>query len=443
MKAARTFAYCLCLFSLMSSILNQPMARAANTAELTVLERYADELTGCIGFKYYEPENTQRYLNYRAHHPDYTLDAVISYVNIGLDRPFYSTVAVVADPWDSTVLVNKYRQLPADYVPAQLEKISPDFSVGTQKLSHPARIAFEKMSADAKKHGLRLFATSAYRSYKKQANVYASYAVSGDPASSAVQDAIAARPGFSEHQTGLAVDVVWANAALVNTGVYKWYAKNAYKYGFIIRYPLGKEGITGYSPEPWHLRYLGISLAAAVYRSGWTYDEYYAREIDLPAPSPAAAVGIVESEDVTADGTTYRLPACRVLGETYFRLRDIAALLSRTTACFDIAWDGASGRIALTKGVPSTGEPAPAPGADGTALLMTAVKPTLEVVTPAPNAGVFQPDAYATYGANWLRLDDVLPLLGVSPAVSTAGGYVIETDPDAAASPGDTASPNA
>ena len=96
-------------------------------------------------------------------------------------------------------------------------------------------------------------------------------------------DAFAARPDFSEHQTGLALDIITYGASGDNfdtTDAFKWLQKNADKYGFILRYPKGKEDITGYSYESWHYRYVGLEIAAYLKEHDMTYDEYYIRFLD-------------------------------------------------------------------------------------------------------------------------------------------------------------------
>ena len=87
-------------------------------------------------------------------------------------------------------------------------------------------------------------------------------------------DTYSARPGHSEHQTGLAIDVNSIDYTFLNTPECEWLAKNAHKFGFIIRYPKGKEAVTGYSYEPWHIRFLGVDTATAVYNSGLCLEEY-------------------------------------------------------------------------------------------------------------------------------------------------------------------------
>lgn len=132
---------------------------------------------------------------------------------------------------------------------------------------------FNLMKNDAKNQGINLNIVSGYRSYSKQESVYNNYvAMDGKNAA----DTYSARPGHSEHQTGLAADINSVNNSFINTPEGKWLNDNCYKYGFIIRYPKGKESITGYIYEPWHIRYINVDVATELYNNGdWiTLEEY-------------------------------------------------------------------------------------------------------------------------------------------------------------------------
>jgi D-alanyl-D-alanine carboxypeptidase len=170
------------------------------------------------------------------------------------------------------VVVNKKHKLPSNYAPYDLVAIPGGY------LRSDAAKAFELISANAAQHGFTIITISSYRSYQTQASTYNGY-VARD--GQALADTYSARPGFSEHQTGLAVDIGIAggNCSLQDcfgdTPVGRWFAENAVNYGFIIRYPKGKEAITGYQYEPWHLRFLNNDVASAVVKSGKTLDEFY------------------------------------------------------------------------------------------------------------------------------------------------------------------------
>lgn len=189
---------------------------------------------------------------------------------------------VVESPSSLEVVINKQRQLPAGYVPPNL--VVPDvpfyFDQFMQKkqMRKVAADALEQLFAAAEQNGLELVAASGYRSYDRQKTIYQGN-VKKYGAKRANQ--FSAQPGHSEHQTGLAMDVTVAQLSFKlvqefgNTTEGDWLADNAYKYGFIIRYPKGKEDITGYSYEPWHLRYVGEEVAKAIHEQNSTLEEYY------------------------------------------------------------------------------------------------------------------------------------------------------------------------
>ena len=157
---------------------------------------------------------------------------------------------------DGVLIVNKKYSLPSTYNPG----LNPIVSS-----------AFNKMKADASKEGLNIWNQSNFRSYQYQEKLYNEY-VARDGKEKA--DTYSAKPGYSEHQTGLTIDMNTITDAFGDTKEGAWIKDNCHKYGFIVRYPKGKEDITGYKYEPWHIRYLGVELATAVYDSGLTLEEY-------------------------------------------------------------------------------------------------------------------------------------------------------------------------
>ena len=132
--------------------------------------------------------------------------------------------------------------------------------------------AFNTMAADALNDGISLWITSGFRSYETQSYTYQSFVYDRGVEEA---DRASARPGHSEHQTGLAIDVNTTSSAFEGTAEAIWLEEHCVKYGFIIRYPNGKEDITGYKYEPWHIRYVGKEKAAEIAASGLTIEEYY------------------------------------------------------------------------------------------------------------------------------------------------------------------------
>ena len=197
-----------------------------------------------------------------------SLSEAVLKVNIGLDHDFYTNVKEIEEKEELTVLVNKYRTL-GMYEPEDLESLSYDEHY---KLRKVARDAFEELVSGAKLDGVYLRPYSAYRSYTYQESIYNTYVLRDGKE---VADTYSARPGHSEHQTGLAVDVKSEGCNEITTSEAKWLEEHAHEYGFIVRYTKENESITGYIEEPWHLRYLGTELAKKVVDSNLTYDEYY------------------------------------------------------------------------------------------------------------------------------------------------------------------------
>lgn len=170
---------------------------------------------------------------------------------------------------DNVIVVNKSYSLPSNYVPNNLVSIN-----GYIKVVDYVKTAFTELVSDSTSLGLNIYASSGYRSYSDQKYIYNNY-VSWDGQENA--DTYSARAGHSEHQTGLAIDVNTVDSSFEGTDESNWLKDNCYKYGFIIRYPKGKDDITGYMYEPWHIRYVGKELATTLYNNGdWiTMEEYY------------------------------------------------------------------------------------------------------------------------------------------------------------------------
>ena len=208
----------------------------------------------------------------------YNYEDTVTFVNAYLDKDYYSNDIPLSKDKASKldVIVNKYYKLDKDYEPEDLTIINSKFASGTQKLRKEAADKFEEMASDMLKENLKIYAGSTYRSYSYQEGLYNRY-VKKDGFKEA--ETYSARAGYSEHQLGLAVDIVNGKWNYLSEGdkEYTWLINNSYKYGFILRYPHESEYITGYVFEDWHFRYLGIDLATKVYESKLTYDEYIAR----------------------------------------------------------------------------------------------------------------------------------------------------------------------
>ena len=227
---------------------------------------------------YLRDENIDRYIAYKEENPDLDIKKVIINVNIGLDKKVYDDAVPATNLNKNNVLVNKYNYLDKDYVPKNLEKISTVYALSNMKLVENAKEAYEEMAKDASKSKLKLVILSSYRSYDYQVDLYNRYAKKDGKEKA---DTYSGRPGFSEHQTGLAFDIYNGKTTYTkfeSTKEFDWMQENAYKYGFILRFPKEKELETGYQYESWHYRYVGKDIAKEIYDKDICFEEYMAMQ---------------------------------------------------------------------------------------------------------------------------------------------------------------------
>lgn len=190
------------------------------------------------------------------------------------NKNFYKDINTIYSPTSYDYIINKNNKLEKDFVPDDLENINIMFSLKDKKLRKKAREAFESMAKDAKKHGYNIVAVSAFRDYNYQEKLFLSYK---EKKGIYYAELCSAKPGHSEHQTGLAVDIADLSLDYDNfesTKEFNWVKNNAYKYGFILRYPKAKFHITGFKYEPWHYRYVGIDIAKYIFLNDITLEEY-------------------------------------------------------------------------------------------------------------------------------------------------------------------------
>lgn len=225
---------------------------------------------------YFKKENIDRYISYKDKNKNLDVKQVIKDVNMNLDKEKYVYTSEALNKNTEKILVNKYYYLDEKYIPNNLVEISTQYSRQGMKLVDYAKEAFEELSKNALKDNMNIIAMSSYRSYEYQVNLYNNY-VKKDGKEAA--DTYSARPGFSEHQTGLAVDVYNKKESYTNfekTEEFKWMQNNAHKYGFILRFPKDKENETGYQYESWHYRYVGKDIAEYIHKNNISLEEYIA-----------------------------------------------------------------------------------------------------------------------------------------------------------------------
>ncbi len=231
-----------------------------------------------INERYYIADNFDRYL---AFHKSDTTDAplgdIVAAVNVGIDLDPQESAVPCDTTMDRLMLVNRFHYLNEHHKPRKLKEFKKIFCYEEQKAAPAVVKAFEAMQKDCKKQtGAQLMVNSAYRSYKQQIATYKRN-----------DKRFVARAGFSEHQTGFAIDVTSLQHPMrwpfdtSKEGI--WMREHCHEYGFILRYPKDRGHFMNYSYEPWHLRYVGEIAACQMHDEGITFDEYYAYYIEPQA----------------------------------------------------------------------------------------------------------------------------------------------------------------
>ncbi len=228
--------------------------------------------------KYFIYDKFYDYLDYQKEEQDKPLREIVERINTNTNKEYYTDPTPTDISKKELMLVNKYNYLDASYTPETLVSVGMDYAygeLGSQKVTEDTYNAFLNMWRASHEAGFYLMVNSSYRTHEKQESVYNEYKKLGTE----YADSIAARPGYSEHQTGYSLDIFEKGTSSSNfheTDSYKWLLENAHKYGFILRYPEDKVDITGYKFESWHFRYVGVEAATYIYENNITFDEYYA-----------------------------------------------------------------------------------------------------------------------------------------------------------------------
>lgn len=241
--------------------------------EYFLKEKY-NNVSSYINALNFIPKNISRYVNYHNKNQNMDYDNIILNVNMNLDYDFYTNVNTLHNYLDITTLVNKYNKLPDNYEIDDLVTLDNEYSKKGEKVREAIYNDLKKMFDEAKKDNINLNVISGFRTNEKQDTLF-----NNSIKKNGLDHALiySAKPGYSEHQLGLAIDINSVEESFKNTNEYKWLKNNSYKYGFIERYPEGKENITGFGYEPWHYRYLGVDVATKIFTENITYEEYVAK----------------------------------------------------------------------------------------------------------------------------------------------------------------------
>lgn len=276
-KHAITIALACCLLIGCVLIISNVMSKnedfeKTNSGEFIEESDLVDETE--LAYKavpYFKEQYYDRYMDFAKKNSDKLIEDIVWMVNANLDMPAYEFDVPIPE-YTETVIVNKYHKVEDGYMPEDLTLIDE------QQLRQPAAAAFIKMRNAALSENLKISVASGYKSIEEQSVLY-SDSLQNDALENA--ERYTARPGYSEHHTGLAVDLVGTQEekdVFIATAEYSWIKEHCYEYGYIIRYPEGAEDITGFDAQPWHIRYVGEEISRDMKdKDIATYEEYYAK----------------------------------------------------------------------------------------------------------------------------------------------------------------------
>ncbi|MDR0876246.1 MAG: M15 family metallopeptidase [Clostridiales Family XIII bacterium] len=225
---------------------------------------------------YYDSAREDRYIAFATNHPEIAGDDVYWMVDCDLDTLPYEDTHELPDPDDILLMVNKHFYLPEGFAPVDL------VNVGNTTMRAEAGEAMQEMIDAAAAEGLNIWSQSGYRSYGVQVNLYRDYSARDGEAAA---DTYSARPGYSEHQTGLTTDLNTITDAFGDTPEGQWVAANCWQYGYIVRYTKENTDVTLYKPEPWHMRYIGRDAAETMHDEGiLSLEEYWVKYVLYQPP---------------------------------------------------------------------------------------------------------------------------------------------------------------
>lgn len=256
-----------------------------NSSEILFIKENNISINDLIPYLEYSSFNIYKYFEYQKliDTKDYSILEAINYINNPNYYNFYYSPKKSIYQNTNTMLVNKCFFLDSSFTPSNLVYLK-DTNLSYIKRENEEMMikkdilnSYQNLYTDALKNGFQLYIFSSYRDYNKQYHLY--YNVNNQ------NDEYVARPGFSEHQSGYALDISTLYHGLTNnfqySDEYKWLIENSYKYGFILRYPEEKENITGYKYEPWHFRFVGEDIAEFLYKNKLTLEEYILKYLEI------------------------------------------------------------------------------------------------------------------------------------------------------------------
>lgn len=243
--------------------------------EYVLANEYSKNIIPLSKEKYFRFDKLDEYLDYSKEESSLSMSEIITKINTYTNLEFYSQIFNTDTNKKELMMVNKYYKLDETYEPSDLVEVSSRYAYSGKYVSESILENLEEMLDAAREVNYKLVVSQGYRSYEDQASMYESYSsANGEEAA----DSFVSRPGHSDYQTGLSFDLQPYNKTVEDPETNEehiWLVSNAYKYGFIFRYPDGVSEITGFKYYPWRLRYVGVDAATYIYNNNITFEEYY------------------------------------------------------------------------------------------------------------------------------------------------------------------------
>lgn len=238
--------------------------------------KYNENIVNFIQEKYFIFNNLNQYLEYKSENKKTENSKIVSIINTESNIDWFDSEKETNTNEKELMLVNRIYGLKEDYVPNDIVDIPSKYAYDGKKISKSILDAIISLIEAGRENGYTFVVSDGYRSYEEQKNIYDSYASSIGLSET---NKIVARAGHSEYQTGLSFDLMPYNKVLdkpKESPEYLWLKDNAYKYGFIFRFPEDKTNLTGFNASTWRLRYVGTNASSIIYSENICYEEYYA-----------------------------------------------------------------------------------------------------------------------------------------------------------------------
>ena len=243
-------------------------------------KEYSATYVNFVKEKYFLNKNFDKYLDFKRSHLDYDYSKIVAIINTEANVEWIDEEKETDTSKGTLMLVNRLYGLTKDYEVSDIVNVPTKYAYSGKKLSNSLMEDLMELCDNAKEDGYTFVVSDGYRSYKDQEKLYKSYANANGMNEA---DKIVARPGHSEYETGLSLDLVPYNKSYDSPKMseeYIWLRNNAHKYGFIFRFDAEKEYLTGFKEYTWRLRYVGREAASVIYNEDICFEEYYAYYVE-------------------------------------------------------------------------------------------------------------------------------------------------------------------